>query len=52
LTLVSAGNSETIDGEIVTISGATVSSQAVVEAVSHYLVQVKGQMQQKGLIAP
>lgn len=52
LTLVSGGNSETIDAEIVTISGATVSSTAVVEALSHYLVEVKEQMQQKGLIEP
>jgi H+/Na+-translocating ferredoxin:NAD+ oxidoreductase subunit G len=52
LTLASGGDSETIDAEIVTISGATVSSTAVVEAMSHYLVQVKEQMQQKGLIEP
>ena len=52
LTLVSSGNPETIDAEIVTISGATVSSTAVVEALSRYLVQVKAQMQQKGLIGP
>ena len=52
LTLASGGDSETIDAEIVTISGATISSTAVVEAVSHYLVQVKEQLQQKGLIEP
>ena len=52
LTLVNAGNPQTIDAQIVAISGATVSSTAVVETVSHYLTQVKEQMQQKGLIEP
>ena len=35
---------------IVIISGATVSSEAVVKIINHYLTQVKGQMQKKGLI--
>ena len=52
LTLVSSGDSQAIDAQIVSISGATVSSTAVVETVSHYLTQVKEQMQQKGLIEP
>ena len=52
LALVNAGEPQAIDAQIVSISGATVSSTAVVKAVSHYLTQVKEQMQQKGLIQP
>ena len=52
LTLATSGDPEAIDTQIVTISGATVSSTAVVKTVSHYLTQVKEQMQQKGLIEP
>ncbi len=50
LTLVKSGNPQTIDSQIVAISGATVSSTAVVHILSRYLVDVKKQMQQKGLI--
>jgi electron transport complex protein RnfG len=50
LTAVGAGNPQTIDDQIVTISGATVSSTAVIKTLAHYLTQVKDQMQQKGLI--
>lgn len=50
LTLVKTGDPETIDSEIVAISGATVSSAAVVRAIDHYLPQVKSQLQKKGLI--
>ena len=50
LTLINAGEPGTIDDQIVSISGATVSSTAVVRTISHYLTQVKQQMQQKGLI--
>lgn len=50
LKLVSGGDPTKIDSEIVAISGATVSSEAVVEIISHYLVQVKQQLQAKGLI--
>lgn len=50
LSLVSTGSEEKIDSEIVAISGATVSSTAVVDAVNHYLPQVKEKLQQKGLI--
>ncbi len=46
LVISSSGN----PGTVVTISGATVSSTAVVETLSHYLTQVKEQMQQKGLV--
>jgi len=48
-TLVSTGNREQIDSTIVAISGATVSSTAVVEALNRYLPQIKEQLQQKGL---
>lgn len=50
LTLVNTGEPATIDDQIVAISGATVSSSAVVRTLSHYLTQVKEKMQQKGLI--
>ena len=50
LTLVKTGDPTTIDSEIVAISGATVSSVAVVRAIDHYLPQIKTQLQQKGLI--
>jgi electron transport complex protein RnfG len=49
-TLVKTGNREQIDSTIVAISGATVSSTAVVDAMNHYLPQIKEQLQQKGLI--
>jgi electron transport complex protein RnfG len=51
LSLVAVGDPETKDANIVAITGATVSSTAVVEAVNHYLPQVKEQLRQKGLIA-
>jgi electron transport complex protein RnfG len=50
LTLVKTGNPQEIDVQIVAISGATVSSTAVVTAINHYLPQVKTQLQQRGLI--
>jgi len=50
LSLAGTGNMEEIDEEIVAISGATVSSTAVVETINHYLVQLKEQFQKKGLI--
>jgi electron transport complex protein RnfG len=50
LTLASTGNMEEIDEKIVAISGATVSSTAVVETINHYLAQIKEQLQKKGLI--
>ncbi len=51
LTLVKAGDPATIDAQIVAISGATVSSTAVVEALDHYLPRIKRQLQQEGLIS-
>ena len=50
LTVLSAGDPQVIDAQIVAISGATVTSTAVVKTIAHYLTQVKEQMQQKGLI--
>jgi len=48
--LIKVGNPQQIDSDIVAITGATVSSTAVVEAMNHYISQVKEQLQQKGLI--
>ena len=50
LSLVSTGSRQEIDSTIVAISGATVSSTAVVEAMNVYVPQIKEQLQQKGLI--
>jgi electron transport complex protein RnfG len=51
LKLVKTGNPDDIDAEIVAISGATVSSTAVVKIIDHYVALVKAQLKQKGLIA-
>ncbi len=51
LTLVKTGQPEKKDNEIVAISGATVSSEAVVKIINHYVEQVKKQLQSKGLIS-
>lgn len=48
--LANAGSREQYDSTIVAISGATVSSTAVVEAMNVYVPQIKEQLQQKGLI--
>ncbi|HNY77905.1 MAG: FMN-binding protein [Sedimentisphaerales bacterium] len=45
-----AAKEQDIDSTIVAISGATISSTAVVQAMNHYLPQLKDQLQQKGLI--
>jgi len=50
LKLVQSGDPKKIDAEIVAISGATVSSEAVVEIINNFLTQIKEQMQKKGLI--
>ena len=50
LKLVSIGERDKIDSEIVAISGATISSEAVVEIVSNSVTQVKEQMRKKGII--
>jgi len=50
LVLSKTGDPEKIDSEIVAISKATVSSQAVVDIVNNFLPQVKDQVMTKGLI--
>ncbi len=50
LKLSKTGNPKVIDSEIVAISGATVSSEAVVEIINHYVEQVKKQLQSRGLV--
>jgi electron transport complex protein RnfG len=50
LTLAKSGDSTVADAQIVAITGATVSSQAVVDIVNTFLTQIKNQMQEKGLI--
>jgi electron transport complex protein RnfG len=50
LGLVKTGDDKAIDSEIVAISGATVSSEAVVEIINNTVMQVKEQMGKEGLI--
>jgi electron transport complex protein RnfG len=50
LKLVRVGEPATIDSQIVAISGATVSSEAVVEIISNAVTQIKEQLQKKGII--
>ena len=50
LELVKTGDDERIDSEIVAISGATVSSEAVVKIINLSLPQIKEQMKEKGRI--
>ena len=50
LELVKTGDPEKKDSKIVAISGATVSSEAVVNIINNAITQVKDQMQKKGLI--
>ena len=50
LQLVKTGDAEKIDSEIVAVTGATVSSEAVVEIINNSITQIKDQMQKKGLI--
>ena len=38
------------DNEILTISGATISSEAVVKIINHYIQEVREEMQKKGLL--
>ena len=51
LTLVKQGNEKNIDAEIVAISGATVSSEAVIKIINQSLPQIKNQMNVEGLIS-
>jgi len=50
LKLVKTGDPRKIDSEIVAITGATVSSEAVVKIINNSIIQIKDQMQEKGLI--
>jgi electron transport complex protein RnfG len=50
LKLLKTGNPANIDSDIVAITGATVSSQAVVNIINNFMTQIRDQMQQKGLI--
>jgi electron transport complex protein RnfG len=50
LKLISSGDARKIDSEIVVISGATISSEAVVAIMNDSVLQVKEQMRKKGLI--
>lgn len=50
LILIKAGDTEKIDSEIVAITGATVSSEAVVKIISHYITRIREQMLQEGLL--
>jgi electron transport complex protein RnfG len=50
LILSKTGDAQKIDAEIIAISGATVSSEAVVTILNNYIQQVKTQLQEKGLI--
>lgn len=50
LDLEKTGDAKKIDSRIVAITGATISSEAVVDIVNNALPQLKKQMKQKGLI--
>ena len=50
IVLVKTGDAEKIDSEIVAISGATVSSEAVVKIFNTYVDNIKEQLQKKGLL--
>jgi electron transport complex protein RnfG len=47
LQLIKTGDVEKIDSEIVAISGATVSSKAVVDIINNSIIQIKNQMQKE-----
>jgi electron transport complex protein RnfG len=50
LELSKTGDAQKIDSEIVAITGATVSSQAVVDILNYYIGKVKEQLSAKGFI--
>ncbi len=50
LQLVKTGDPKEIDSEIIAITGATVSSQAVVNIINNLLPQIKKQMQNQKLL--
>jgi len=51
LILSKTGDDKEPDNEIIAISGATVSSEAVVKIVNNYIKQIKAQLQAKGLLS-
>jgi len=51
LELVKSGNQSRIDEQIVAISGATISSRAVVNIINNTLTQVKSKVKQKELVS-
>jgi electron transport complex protein RnfG len=50
LQLSKTGDPTKIDSEIIAISGATISSRAVVDMMNTFMPQIKEQMREKGLI--
>jgi len=50
LTLVKTGDPQKIDSEIVSITGATVSSETVIRIINTFLIQIKEHIQQKELV--
>jgi len=50
LTLSKTGDYKKTDSEIIAITGATVSSEAVVKILNSFIEQVKGRLQKDGLI--
>jgi len=50
LEVVKTGDAEKIDSQIIAISGATVSSEAVVSIFNTYVEEIRRQLQKKGLI--
>jgi len=50
LMVLKRGDEKIIDSEIIAISGATVSSDAVVKIINDAMGQIEAQMQEKGLI--
>jgi electron transport complex protein RnfG len=48
--LVKVGDAKKIDSDIVAITGATVTSRAVVDIMNTYVVQIKEKLSQKGLL--
>ena len=51
LQLVKTGEPKKIDSEIVAITGATISSEAVVQIINNSIIQIKDQLRKKGLIS-
>ena len=51
LQLERAGNPQKIDDQIIAITGATISSQAVVNIINNTLLPLKKQVRQKGLLS-